>query len=165
MAESRSASEAHSGLERRETVAMPYEYSLIGEYARMVLLLAAVPLLLCFVQLASQQQLSTVSIVSALVLLWTLLTDKGAAWFRSLVVVAMTIIVLVAVINPEDMFMGRDANPLKIPRMILLVCLWAASFFEFGAMVRASSSRTRWKALDWSLLGVPALVYAAGIPV
>ena len=142
----------------------PYEYSLPGEYLRLVLLLVAFPLLLCFVQLASRQQLSVVSVVANLTLLVSLLSGKGAAWLRSLLVVAMTLNVFATVINPEDMYTGRDTSPFKGPNLVLLACLAVASAFELIALARQSSRQTRNKAMGWSVLAIPALIYAVGIP-
>lgn len=143
----------------------PYEYSLIGEYSRMVLLLIAVPLLIWFAQLAMRGEVAAVSLVAIAVLLVSLTYGRGIAWMRAIVVVAMTLNVLALVINPADIFTGRGISPVKAPNLILLVCLSLASLFETSALVRKSSRRSLVKAMGWSLLAVPAIAYIAGVPM
>ena len=159
------ASSSPGGVSDHTPTGTPYEYSLIGEYLRLTLLLVAVPLLMWFVQLGAQRQPSVASMIAIGVLGLTLVSNRGFAWLRSILVVAMTINVLALVVNPEAMVVGQNASPFKIPNVILLACLATASVFELNSLARQSSRRTLIKASCWSLLAIPAIAYAAGIPL
>jgi leader peptidase (prepilin peptidase)/N-methyltransferase len=159
------ASTSHSGVSNVVPQVSPYDYSLIGEHLRLGLLLTAVALLLWLVQLTPQQQLPTVPTIAIAVLLLTLLSARGFAWLRSMLLLAMTINVLALVINPQALAGLNNSSPFKAPNLILLFCLAIASTFELISLARGCSRRTRTKALWWSLLAIPAIVYAIGLPI
>lgn len=143
-----------------------YENSLIGEYARMLLLLVAIPLLVWLGQLANSQHMSLTSLIAAAVLLASLVTKRGNVWFRVILLVAMTFNVFSAVINPNEVWTGTDAtNPLAIPNVILLISLSVASLFEIGGLLQKNDRQASIKLLWWGLLAIPALGYIVGIPL
>ena len=143
-----------------------YENSLIGEYARMLLLLVAIPLLVWLGQLANSQHMSLTSLIAAAVLLASLVTKRGNVWFRVILLAAMTFNVFSAVINPNEVWTGTDAtNPLAIPNVILLISLSVASLFEIGGLLQKNDRQASIKLLWWGLLAIPALGYIVGIPL
>ena len=144
----------------------PYEYSLIGEYSRMLLLLVALPLLLWLIQLTMHQHTSLTSIMAAALLLISLVCMRGVRSLRVFLLAAMTINIFAAVVNPNDFLIGRNAhNPLAVPNVILLICLTAASLFETGSLIRESSRPTMIKFLCWGVLAIPAFAYVLGVPL
>ncbi|MFK7770353.1 MAG: A24 family peptidase [Mariniblastus sp.] len=142
-----------------------YEHSLIGEYARLLLLLVVVPLLLCLSQLGTHHHALT-ALSAALVLLASLATTRGNLWFRAFLLTAMTFNVFSAVVNPNDVWSGNDKhNPLAILNLILLACLAVASIFEIGSLRRESSQSTWIKFLCWGALAIPTVGYIIGAPL
>jgi leader peptidase (prepilin peptidase)/N-methyltransferase len=156
----------------------PYEYSLIGEYVRLLLLLVAIPFLLWFGYSAVRQPISWITLVAACVLLLSLLSKRGIVGFRVFLLVAMTLNVFVAVINPADVWGGRHAPAapaaatvltaratFAVYELILLICLTIASVFEIGNLLRKSERLNLFKFLYWSVFLIPLVGYVVGIPV
>ena len=140
-----------------------YENSLIGEYARILLLLVTLPLLVWLGQLANSQHVSVTSLIAATVLLATLVTTRGNAWFRVILLVLMTFNIFSVVINPDAIWASNnETNPLDVPNRILLICLTLASLFEIGGLFRKNDQPISIKFLWWVVLAIPALGYIVG---
>lgn len=143
----------------------PYETSLLGEYARLFLLLLAMPLAIWFAQSVANQETGMLGLISTGVLLGSLVTPRGSQILRIIVMVAMTLNVAALVINPNDI-VGSSAGPATgFGTYLLLVCLATASFFELQAWVQSSTRETIVKTIAWSLLAIPAVAYIVIVPL
>ena len=144
----------------------PYEYSLIGEYVRLLLILSALLVLMWLAQLAFRENVSLPSLLAVVVLLATLVTARGMLWLRVFMLAAMTFNVFAVVTNPDDVWSGRDTvDPLVIPSLILLICLTVAFIFEAGSMIR-ERGRPNWiKLLCLGMLASSVAGYIVGVPL
>lgn len=144
----------------------PYTCSLVGEYARILLLLVSVPLLVWLFQLVTRENVSPIPLVAALVLVTSLLSKRGGKALRVCLLAAMTLNVFSSVINPNAFLLKPDTyNPLATPNVILLICLATASFFEIASACRDSRRPTMIKLMCWGIVFIPAFVYVIGIPI
>ncbi|MDA7913240.1 prepilin peptidase [bacterium] len=150
----------------RVKVEGPYSYSLVGEYSRILLLLVSLPLTIWLLQLVARQSASVIPMVAALVLVASLLSERGLRGVRVFLLVAMTVNVFSSVINPNAFLIKPEAyNPLAVPNVILLICLATASFFETANVCRDNGRPTRIKLMCLGFVLLPALVYVVGVPV
>ena len=144
----------------------PYTSSLVGEYTRILLLLVSVPLLVWLFQLVTRENVSPIPLVAALVLVTSLLSERGGKALRVCLLAAMTLNVFSSVINPNAFFLKPDAyNPLATPNVILLICLATASFFEIASACRDNRRPTLTKLMCLGIVFIPAFVYVIGIPI
>lgn len=143
-----------------------YSYSLIGKYARILLLLVSSSLLVWLSLLAMRGSVSLHSLAAALVLLTSLLWDRGSRGVRVFLLVAMTLNVVSSVINPNVFLIKPDAyNPLLIPEIILAICLVTASCFEIASVCKGRGRPPLIKLMWLGLVLVPAFVYVVGLPI
>lgn len=142
-----------------------YESSVIGEYARLLLLLFVAPLVIWFVYSIIKYQTGVLSLVAALVLLASLISSRGYRLLRIALLVAMIANVFALVINPNESIGITNESPSDAPSYVLLLCLIIASLFEIGAWVKSSSRTTLIKTLAWGVLAIPAIIYILGIPL
>lgn len=150
----------------RVKVEGPYSYSLVGEYSRILLLLVSLPLTIWLLQLVARQSASVIPMVAALVLVASLLCERGGKGVRAFLVVAMAVNVFSSVINPNAFLIKPDAyNPLATPNVILLVCLAAAGYFEIANLCKSSARPALVKLLWLGVVLIPGLVYVIGVPV
>ncbi len=144
----------------------PYGYSLVGEYSRILLLLVSLPLTVWLLQLVTRQGASASPMVAALVLVASLLCERGGKGFRAFLVVAMAVNVFSSVINPNEFLIKPDAyNPLAMPNVILLVCLAVAGYFEIVSVFKYSARPALIKLLWLGVVLIPGLVYVIGVPL
>lgn len=157
------ASNGHD--ERKHSKVAPYESSLLGEYARLFLLLFVIPLVFSFLNHAINHQTGFVCLAAGVMLLATLITPSGYPFLRIAFLLGMTLNMLAYVVNPDDYLHLSAVNPSNLTVFILLVCLSAATAFEFDACFRSSSQAARFKMLMWGLLFAPVLFYILGLPI
>lgn len=143
----------------------PYENSLIGEYARLFLLLLTLPVVLLFAFAATKHPSGVLFLIAASVLLTSLVTPRGYRGLRVGLLVAMAMNVFAMAINPAETFSKIAQAPPPLVTKVLLFCLITASGFEICAWVRSSSWKTLTKTMGWGVLAIPALAYIAGVPV
>ena len=145
--------------------AAPYETSLLSEYARLFLLLAAAPLVFCFAYFALHHQTGILSLVAGLILLVTLVTSRGFQVLRIALLVLVTVNVFASAINPEKSFGLKSVTPPQATAFLLLICLGIACVFELIAWVKSSDRTVLLKTFAWAILFVPAMIYLIGIPI
>lgn len=142
-----------------------YQRSLAGEYARLLLLLATVPLLIWFAHSLTVWQTGILCLTATFLLLVSLLTARGTAVLRIVVLVAMAVNVLaIATIPGNDPAPVADSPP-AVPVFILLVCLGIASLFEIGGWLATLSRPALLRTLAWGSLTLPPLLYVVGVPL
>lgn len=156
----------HGTLSKKMTSStLPYESSVVGEYARLLVILIAIPLLVWFSVFVVKTGSGPLYFVSTLILLVSLFSAAGNPGIRIFVLAAMAINVLARLINPGTTREGAVAMDSTVPAWVLLGCLASCCFFELGAWVNSVSRKTRIKTLSWSLLGIPAAAYVSGFPL
>ena len=142
----------------------PYSHSMLGKYARMILLCVAVPLLGWFAYQAITQGSAIVFLVATVVLLVTLFLPHGSWILRVGVLLALTMNVIAFVIN-ANYAVGRKNDTIDFAAYLLLFCLCIASVFEFKHWFRQGSRDKLIKTLFWGLLAIPAVIYIVGLPL
>ena len=144
----------------------PYEGSLCGEYARMLLFLVLLPLLLVFSDdVFAFRSRGALCFAAAAVLLAALITSRGHPGIRITLLVAMLVNVLMIAINPLEDFGFQQGAASEFSVYLLSACLAIASAFEVGAWLKSSSRVEISKTLGWLILLTPALIYAVVIPL
>ena len=143
----------------------PYKTSRISEYARLLLLVFVVPLVIWFSILVLNHQTGILCLVAGLILLATLITSRGNPLFRIVLLIAMTTNVFAFAINPNETIGVTKVAPSELPVFSLLFCLGIASIFELAAWVKSSTREVFLKTLTWGLLLIPAFIYVIAIPV
>ena len=147
------------------TNCVPYQLSILGEYARILLLLVSLPLMIWSAHYAIQQSTGLLCLIATTLLLASLVTDRGNQSLRVALLLAMTLNVFALAINPNDATRTHIVTPELIGTRILLICLITACVFEISAWIKASSRTTFLKTLAWGTLAIPALIYIFGIPL
>ena len=142
-----------------------YETSLLGEYARLILLLLAFPLVVLFARSVAQQQLEILCLTGASLLLVSLVTPRGNQVFRVGLLVALTMNVFAMAASPIETFRKFDDAPLDLATNVLAASLAVASFFEARALAKSLPRKTQIKTLAWGILAIPTIVYIVGIPI
>ncbi|MEL7497629.1 MAG: prepilin peptidase [Planctomycetota bacterium] len=142
-----------------------YETSLLGEYARLLLLLTVMPLLVWFSNFALGDQTGVLCLVASLVLLTTLVTSRGYQPLRITLLVVMFANVLAFAINPNENYAEGQVGPPEVSVVLLLSCIGLASVFEIVAWSKSNSRIVLLKTLAWGLLLIPALIYVLVIPI
>ena len=141
-----------------------YETSLISQYARFLLLLVAVPLLIAYLQTYANHRVGLLPIVANICLIGSLLVTRGNSLLRLILLgcltlnIAATMIHSVSIVGVVDNSINANIN------WILLVCLVVACFFETNAALKSVSRSTLFKMGAWGILAIPVLVYVAVIP-
>ncbi|MEM7454862.1 MAG: prepilin peptidase [Planctomycetota bacterium] len=142
----------------------PYEQTLVGEYSRLLLLIASVPLLIWFLYVTSSGQPAVLSIVACSVLLASLVSSRGLPALRIGLLVAMAVNVLAMFGDPDEIIVTQAEDKWDLPNWVLFSCLASAIAFESIAWVGSSSKETIRKVLGWGVLLIPVLIYVAAIP-
>ena len=142
----------------------PYEASLLGEYARLILLVLAFPLVVLFGHCVANQQPRILCLIATSLLLSSLITSRGNQILRIGLLVAMAMNVFALAIAPSDLF-GRVDARWDWAANVLLFCLVTASFFEILAWAKSCPRRLLVKTLAWGIFAVPALAYVVGVPI
>lgn len=143
----------------------PYENSLVSEYARLLLLLFGVPLVVWFANFVSNHHTGDLCLIAGLILLVTLVTSRGNPLFRIVLLIGMTINVFAFAINPNEIIGVKRVAPSELSVLSLLFCLGIASIFELIAWVKSSSRTVLLKMLTWGILLIPAILYVIWIPL
>ena len=143
----------------------PYRLSRVGKYARILLLLAAFPLLIWSATYAFQQTKGILCLVSTAILLTSLITHRGRQGIRVTLLVAMTLNVFALAINPNDVTRNHVVTPELIGTRIILLCLVIACIFEMSAWIKGCSRTTILKTLGWGTLAIPAIIYIFAVPL
>ena len=81
----------------------PYEASLLGEYARLILLVLAFPLVVLFGHCVANQQPRILCLIATFLLLSSLITSRGSQILRIGLLVAMALNVFALAIAPSDL--------------------------------------------------------------
>ncbi|WP_157665149.1 A24 family peptidase [Mariniblastus fucicola] len=142
----------------------PYDSSLIGEYARLFLLLLIVPLVICFANGSLKHQAAFLCLVASLIVLGTLLTSHGYQMIRVVVVGLMTANVFAFSISPDDISGVENSGIPDWSVFLLLLGLAVALAFETVAWISSSTRAVLLKALAWGILLIPAMIYVVAIP-
>lgn len=114
----------------------PYESSLIGEYVRLLLLLAASPLLIWFTYADTCPQTGVLPPIATCLLLASLVTQWGFPLMRATFLLAMSTNVYLLVNTRSETLASTNVNPSSMPYFVLLFCLVIASIFETSAWIR-----------------------------
>ncbi len=138
--------------------------SLLGEYARLILLVLAFPLVVLFGHCVANQQPRILCLIATFLLLSSLITSRGSQILRIGLLVAMALNVFALAIAPSDLFGKVDAR-WDWAANVLLFCLVTASFFEILAWAKSSPRKTLIKTLAWGMLAIPAIAYIVGVPL
>lgn len=150
---------------RSQTTCSPYDQSLPGEFARLLLLLVAIPLLVWFVRANFNLQSGIFATIATVVLLASLFYAHGAQVIRISLLALLSINIFSSLVSTEYLF-GNEANrSLAFPTGLLFVCLTVALLFEAGGLYESISTGSKNKLAAWSVFAVPALVYILAIPV
>ena len=141
----------------------PYEKSLVGEFAKQLLLLITIPLLIWFARSGITLP-DALPPLGAVILLVSLLTTRGPAILRIglLALVAINLFSIVA--NTQEVIGHSDSEHL-IPTCVLVGCLAVALIFETGSWLETCSDETRRLLFAAGLIAVPAIVYIFGLPI
>ena len=148
-----------------QTSCSPYDHSLPGEFARLLLLLVAFPLLVWFVRANFDLQSGILATIATIVLLASLFYARGPQVIRIGLLALLSINILSVLVSTEYLF-GNEANRSSaFPTGLLFVCLAVALLFEAGGLYENFSTGSKNKLAAWSIFAVPALVYILAIPV
>ncbi|MEE2825092.1 MAG: prepilin peptidase, partial [Planctomycetota bacterium] len=142
-----------------------YQSSRLAKYTYVVLLIASPLLLLWFAASVGKGQAEILALLSACLLLASLLCSCGYPAVRSIILIAMTANLFALVINPNHSLGDPDRIKTWIPTYLILVCLVAACFYETKAWIQSCSRSTLIKLLGWGTLTLPAALYIIAIPI
>lgn len=143
----------------------PYESSLIGEYARLLLLLLIVPLAIWFANYTLTNQTGVFCLVASLIVLGTLLVQRGYQVVRVVVLGLMSVNVLTFAISPDDISGINNSRFREWPVFLLLSCHVIAIFFETVAWTKSNTAAVVLKTFAWGLLLIPAIMYVFAMPI
>ena len=142
-----------------------YESSLIGEYARLLLLLLVVPLAFLYANDSLKHQTGILCFVASLIVFGTLVTSRGYQIIRVLAVGLMIANVGTIAISPDDISGIRNSGLSEWSVLVLLFCLVVAFVFETTACIRSSTRAGLLKTLAWSVFLIPAMIYVIAMPI
>ena len=142
-----------------------YETSLVSEYARLLLLLVVIPLLILFLQTFANHQTGLLAIGATLALTASLLTPRGIPVLRLIVLSSLAINIAAIMLQSGKIIGGVDVSPASGMNGILLLCLVVACCFEAIAWFRTLSSAALGRVWVWGLLAIPVLIYIFGLPL
>ncbi len=142
-----------------------YDWSLPGQYAKLLLIITTPLLLAWTIYSASANLTDILSIIAATVLLVSVLFSTGNPSIRSIILIAMTGNVLALCMNYDDAYGKTIEASQQVSIYILLTSLFIASFFETAAWLRTRPRITLIKILAWSIVVIPASIYILGVPL
>ena len=105
-----------------------YQSSRLAKYTYALLLIASPLLLLWFAASVGNGQAEILALLSACLLLASLLCSCGYPAVRSIILIAMTANLFALVINPNHSLGDPDRIKTWIPTYLILACLVAACF-------------------------------------
>lgn len=144
----------------------PYSDSVAGRKSKLLLLALAVPLLIWFAYGFSKPGYGLMPLVGCLLLIGSLVFQRGPQVLRIVLIVIMTVNVGSLAINPIEIPMGSKVKaPSIIPLYLLAGALLVASIFEIVSWVKVSTRETITKTIGWGILAVPAAIYIVALPV
>ncbi len=142
-----------------------YDLSLVGEFARILLVLIATPLWVWFVRGCLTGQNGILFPITTTLLLVSLVTTFGSKTIRTLVLALLTINIFSGVVSTTYLGASESKKIVEPPEIVLLVSISIALIFECGGLLSSCSRKTRGKFLAWGTLTVPALLYIFAGPL
>ena len=144
----------------------PYQQSVFGEYSRLLLLCLVFPLVFWFGKFYFEHGIGLIRLIESTILFSFLLFPNFAHRpVRFVILTGMLINVGAVLINPNRVF-GGEVERIPEGSLYAFAGLTAVSAgFEFFALVQSSRRSGLIKAMGWSLLALPALVYIVGLPI
>ena len=149
----------------RRSQVSAYETSLVSEYARLLLLLVVIPLLVVFLQNFANHQAVLLALGATLALTASLITPRGIPALRLIVLSSFAINIAVIMLQSGKIIGGVEVSPASSMNGILLLCLLVACCFEAIAWFRTLSSAALERVWVWGLLAIPVLIYVFGLPL
>ena len=143
----------------------PYDRSLAGEFSRLLLLLVAIPVLIWFTYAILELKHGFVSGVASVILLASLLNNRGSQLIRIGVLGLLTVNVLSSVVNISYAISDPNYAASDVPNRVLFTCLVIALLFELSGWFWDCSNTVQYKILAWGLFAIPALVFIIAIPL
>ncbi|MDG2102780.1 MAG: prepilin peptidase [Pirellulaceae bacterium] len=142
-----------------------YETSLVSEYARLLLLLVVIPLLIVFLQIFANHQTGLLALGATLTLTASLITPRGNPVLRLIVLSSFAINIAAMMLQSGKVIGSINISPVSELNGILLLCLVAACCFESIAWFNSLSSTAFRRVWVWGLLAIPVLIYVIGLPL